>query len=81
MNEVTYLGYDRIEDKHLVFVINGDIETGAVVNLANPHLHLTVPEELIETGESLAWVDEADLLKYQVNTYEPVKDILVSVSI
>ncbi|MEX3713520.1 hypothetical protein ABFV99_14045 [Cytobacillus horneckiae] len=81
MNEVTYIGYDQAEDKHLVFVICGDIETDAVVDLANPHLHLSVPEDLIETGSSLAWLDDGELLKCQVNTYEPVTDLLVSVSI
>ncbi|CJQ25997.1 Uncharacterised protein [Streptococcus pneumoniae] len=33
----------------------------AVVNLNSPYLELFVPEELIETGNSLAWLSKEEL--------------------
>lgn len=47
---------------YLVYVQTGDIPMEAVVNLADPELTLYVDAELIETGNSLAWLSRTELL-------------------
>ncbi|AND28633.1 hypothetical protein BK764_13480 [Bacillus thuringiensis serovar israelensis] len=61
IGHVVVAGYNHETNKYLAFVIEGDIEMDAVVNLRNPHLELFIPEQLIETGNSLAWMFKEEL--------------------
>lgn len=61
MNDVVVVGLNHYTKKYLAFVIEGDVEMDAVVNLRSPYLELFVPEELIETGNSLAWLSKEEL--------------------
>jgi hypothetical protein len=61
MGHVVVAGHNKETDKYLAYVISGDIEMDAVVVLRNPHLELFVPEEFIETGNSLAWMSKEEL--------------------
>lgn len=63
---VTLLGTHE-EHGHLVFVQEGNIEMDAVVAIEDPALTLFVEAELIETGNSLAWMTDEEIRKPDVS--------------
>lgn len=59
---VILLGHHIGTGNRLVYVLEGDIETDAIVTVDDPELQLYVPKDYIETGNSLAWFTEEDIL-------------------
>ncbi|MES9681856.1 hypothetical protein ABWK22_02825 [Gottfriedia acidiceleris] len=61
MGHVVVAGYNHDTKQYLAYVIDGDIEMDAVVEVRNPRLELFIPQEYIETGNSLAWMSKEEL--------------------
>lgn len=52
----------------LGYLLEGHLETGAVVTVEDPLLKLRCPKEYLETGNSLVWLTEADLVQPGLTT-------------
>ena len=48
---------------NLLYILDGDDATDAVVTVNDPELELYVDAELIENGESLCWVTDEELAR------------------
>lgn len=70
---VVVIGYHNELRQYLTYVLNGDIEMDAIVEVAHPQLELFVPEEWIENGNSLAWLTLDQLMAPGIKAEDPIE--------
>ncbi|PFK99963.1 hypothetical protein COJ01_18130 [Priestia megaterium] len=68
---VIVAGYQSDTNQYLTYLIEGDVEDRAVVEVDSKNLKLFVPKEWIETGNSLVWMTKEQLTSPTVDAEDP----------
>lgn len=71
---VVVCGLNKRTGLYLVYVLSGDIQMDAIVDMTDKNLELFIPEEWIETGNSLAWLTKADLIAPNMYAEDAIED-------